>query len=78
MNDAATPVHVCPGIRIHIIDIVQPPGMSISPIGDIDVDIAVVNAALARNSNAETPMNVVSRLSLTRSAIVESPSSVVR
>ena len=45
---------------------------------DIDVDIAVVNAALARNSNAETPMNVVSRLSLTRSAIVESPSSVVR
>src|SRR5439155_511699 len=26
-NDAAAPGHVCPGIRIHAIDIVQPPGI---------------------------------------------------
>ena len=32
MNIAATPGHVWPGIRIHVIDIVQPPGISISPI----------------------------------------------
>src|SRR5262249_44805703 len=31
-NDAAVLSHVWPGIRIHIIDIVQPPGIGISPI----------------------------------------------
>jgi hypothetical protein len=35
-NDTATPGHVCPGIRIHAIDIVQPPGIDISPIADMD------------------------------------------
>ena len=35
-NDAAAPGHVCPGIRIHAIDIVQPPGIGISPIADMD------------------------------------------
>jgi hypothetical protein len=29
MNDAAVPSHVSPGIRIHTIDIVQPPGICI-------------------------------------------------
>jgi hypothetical protein len=28
-NDAAAPGHACPGIRIHAIDIVQPPGIGI-------------------------------------------------
>jgi hypothetical protein len=32
-NDAAAPGHVCPGIRIHAID-VEPLGIGISPIAD--------------------------------------------
>src|ERR1051326_2819966 len=31
-NDAVALIHVCPGIRIHIIDIVHPPGIGISPM----------------------------------------------
>ncbi len=46
-NDAAAPDHVCPGIRIHVIDIVQPPGIGISPIDDIDVHQTIVTTALA-------------------------------
>src|SRR2546427_11324223 len=54
-NDAAAPGHVCPGIRIHAIDIVQPPGIGISPIADMDAHQSVVSAALAAKSSAETP-----------------------
>src|SRR6266852_3359236 len=54
-NDAAAPGHVCPGIRIHAIDIVQPPGIGISPIADMDAHQAIVTAALAAKSSAETP-----------------------
>jgi len=43
-NDAAAPGHVCPGIRIHAIDIVQPPGIGISPIADMDVHQMIVSA----------------------------------
>jgi hypothetical protein len=55
-NDAAAPGHVCPGIRIHAIDIVQPPGIGISP-ADMDPDQTIVSAALAAKSSAETPKN---------------------
>ncbi|HEX2462711.1 MAG TPA: hypothetical protein VHJ58_21405 [Vicinamibacterales bacterium] len=41
-NDAAAPGHVCPGIRIHAIDIVQPPGIGISPIADMDAHQTIV------------------------------------
>ena len=54
-NDAAAPGHVCPGIRIHAIDIVQPPGIGISPIPDMDVHERIVSVALATKSGAETP-----------------------
>src|SRR4029434_1634402 len=54
-NDAAAPGHVCPGIRIHAIDIVQPPGIGISPIVDIAVPQTIVTAALATKRSAETP-----------------------
>src|ERR1700730_7406968 len=54
-NDAAAPGHVCPGIRIHAIDIVQPPGIGISPIDDIDAHQWIVTAELAAKSSAETP-----------------------
>src|SRR6266850_7189800 len=56
-NDAAAPDHVCPGIRIHAIAIVQPPGIGISPIADIDAHQTIVTAALAAKSSAETPKN---------------------
>src|SRR5881397_1542501 len=54
-NDAAAPGHVCPGIRIHAIDIVQPPGIGISSIADMDAHQTIVTAALAAKSSAETP-----------------------
>jgi hypothetical protein len=54
MNDAAAPGHVCRGIRIHAIDIVQPPGMGIT-IADIDAHQTIVTAALAAKSSSETP-----------------------
>jgi hypothetical protein len=53
-NDAAAPSHVCSGIRIHAIDIVQPPGIGISPIADMDAHQTIVTAALAAKSSAET------------------------
>src|SRR3984893_9961033 len=56
-NDAAAPGHVCPGIRIHAIDIVQPPGIGISPIADMDAHQTIVTVALAAKSSAETPKN---------------------
>src|SRR4029079_10799647 len=56
-NDAATPGHVCPGIRIHAIDIVQPPDIGIPPIADIVVDATTVSATLTANSSAQTPKN---------------------
>jgi len=44
-------------IRIHAIDIVQPPGIGISPIADMDAHQTIVTAALAAKSSAETPQN---------------------
>src|SRR5262245_8184580 len=52
-DDAAAVGHVCPGIRIHAIDIVQPPGIGISPIADMDLHQTIVAAALTANSSAE-------------------------
>ena len=54
-NDAAAPGHDCSGIRIHAIDIVQPPDIGIPPIVDIDMHQPIVAAALAAKSSAETP-----------------------
>src|SRR6476659_2178029 len=56
-NDAAAPGHVCPGIRIHAIDIVQPPGIGIPAIPDMDAHQIIVTTALVTKSNAETPRN---------------------
>src|SRR5438046_10666520 len=52
-NEAAAPSHVCPGIRIHAIDIVQPPGIGIPPIVDIDAHQTIVTATLVAKSSAE-------------------------
>src|SRR5260370_40460827 len=55
MNDAAASGHVCPGIRIHIIDIVQPPGIGIPRIAGMDAPQTIVSAALVAKSDAEMP-----------------------
>jgi hypothetical protein len=52
-KDAAAAGHVWPGIRIHIIDIVQPPGIGIPPA--IELHQNVVSAALTAKRSAETP-----------------------
>src|SRR5258707_7882506 len=54
-NDAAAPGHVCPGIRIHAIDIVQSPGIGISAIADMEAHRMIVTAPLAAKSSAEMP-----------------------
>ncbi len=54
-KDAAAPVHVCPGIRIHAIDIVQPPGIGISLIADMDAHEWIVATVLATKSSADMP-----------------------
>jgi hypothetical protein len=54
-KDAVAPDHVCPGIRIHIIDIVQPPGIGIPRIADMDAHQTIVSAALVAKSDAEMP-----------------------
>jgi hypothetical protein len=56
-NDTAAPGHVWPGIRIHAIDMVQPPGIGIPPIRDMDAHQAIVTAVLAAKSSAETLNN---------------------
>ena len=56
-NDAAAPGHVCPGIRIHAIDIVQPPGIGISSIADMDPRQTIVATTLAVKISVETPRN---------------------
>jgi len=54
-KDAVAPGHVCPHIGIHAIDIVQPPGIGISPIADMDARQTIVSAAVAAKSSADTP-----------------------
>jgi hypothetical protein len=54
-NDVIPPNHDWSGITIHMCDIVQPPGIHIEPIVDIDADVAIVIAALATKTIAETP-----------------------
>src|SRR6266545_2924301 len=66
-NDAAAPGHVCPGIRIQAIDIVQPPGIGISPIADMDAHQTIVTAALEAKSSAETPKKARSEVCSTTS-----------
>jgi hypothetical protein len=54
-KDAAALDHVCPGIRIHIIDIVHPPGIGMPCIADMDAHQIIVSAALVTKSEAEMP-----------------------
>ncbi len=61
-NDAAAPGHVCPGIRIHAIDIVQPPGIGISPIADMDVHQTIVSACWLRRAGLRRRKTLAEKL----------------
>jgi hypothetical protein len=54
-NQAVASIHVCPGIRIQAIDIVQPPGIGIPPLADMGAHQTDVKAALTANRTVETP-----------------------
>ncbi len=54
-NIAAEIVQDCPGIRIHIMDIIQPPGISMPPA--IERQKLTVAATLATNAMAQTTIN---------------------
>jgi hypothetical protein len=54
MNEAAASGRDRPAIRIRIIDIVQPPGMGMPRMVDMDRHQKIVSAALVANSNAQT------------------------
>ena len=54
-NIAAAAGQVCPGMRIHAMDMVQPPGMGMPPIADMDAHQRIVTVALAAKRSAETP-----------------------
>src|ERR1017187_82273 len=58
-NDAAAAGQVCPGIRIHAMDIVQPLGIGI-PIADMEPHQTMVTVALVAKTSAETPKNALS------------------
>jgi hypothetical protein len=57
-KETVAPAHVCPGIRIHAIDIVQPPGIGISPVADIALHQTVVTATQTTNTIAKSKMKV--------------------
>src|SRR5215831_2262045 len=58
MKEAVAPSHVCVGILIHAIDMVQPPGIAM-PLSIEPVQRVVV-AALAMNNSALVPKNIES------------------
>jgi hypothetical protein len=59
-KDAAASISDLPGMGIHSIDIIQPPGIAIPCMAGIDALQKIVNPTLVRNSNAETAMNAQS------------------
>jgi hypothetical protein len=52
-NHAAASSHVCPGIRVHAIDMVPPPGIRISPIADMELHHTIVSAAVTAKRRIE-------------------------
>jgi hypothetical protein len=59
-NDAAASIQVCPGIRIHAIDMVKPPGIGIPPMSHVELHQNTVTAVLIMNTSAETPKKACS------------------
>ena len=57
-NEAAAANHVCPGMRIHAMDIVQPPGIAIPPIADMELHQMIVITQLAAKRRPHTARNI--------------------
>jgi hypothetical protein len=57
-KDAVAPAHVCPGIRIHAIDIVHPPGIGIASAAGIALHQTAVTATQTTNTIATSKMKV--------------------
>src|SRR5262245_54870950 len=68
-NDAAAMAGDCPGIRIHAIDMLQPPGMGMPPL--IDEHQATVVAAVKANASAPQARRAVSGRRAARSPNAE-------
>ncbi|GGA36240.1 hypothetical protein GCM10010981_26660 [Dyella nitratireducens] len=62
MNDVAALPHVWPGIRIHVIDIVQPPGIGMAFMRDMDAHPTIVSTAQRAESAAAAAKKVRSVL----------------
>src|SRR5262245_59393465 len=58
MKVAAAPGQVCSGMRIQAIDMFQPPGISMSPMADMEAHQTIVPAVLRMKSNAEMAKKV--------------------
>jgi hypothetical protein len=54
-NEARVLIQLCPGIRIHAIDNVQPPGIGMPPVADMDPHHASVSPAQRMKGSAKTP-----------------------
>src|SRR5262245_1335611 len=78
MKDAAASGHVWPGIRIHAIDMVQPPGIAIPP--DMDPHHHTVVSALAAKSRVAAAPNARSPAASWRSpaSVIAPESPIVR
>jgi len=74
-NDPAAPGHVPPGIRIHAIDIVQSPGIGISPIAEMEALQKIVTATLAAKSSAETPKKLARKRCIVRTLVPVAPTA---
>src|SRR5689334_16839609 len=72
MNIAAAAGHACPGMRIHIIDIVHPPGISIPP------DISAQNHAVAATLTAKAATDQVYRRNSSRVSGARCTASSIR
>jgi hypothetical protein len=56
-KETAAPDQDCPDIRIQVIDIVQPPGMRMPPMADMDTQQTIVTATLMVKRSADTIKN---------------------
>lgn len=53
-KEAVAPAHVCPGIRIHAIDMVQPPGMGMPGMADMPLHHSTVATVLTKKRDMQT------------------------
>jgi hypothetical protein len=70
INTAAVPGHDWPGIRVHTVDNVHPPGIGIPPIAVMARHRVTVAFALKAKSKAANPMNPIRVAGITGSPVL--------